>query len=553
MVYTVITVIKDINRVIMNSDSHDHISYLDYKGRFSGLGAWVFSTDHKRIAILYTFSILTFFLVGVTIGLTMRLELLWPGQDIVDAHTYNTLFTLHGVVMIFLFIIPGIPAALGNFMLPLQLGARDVAFPRLNLLSWWLYATGALIALSTLVLKGGPADTGWTFYAPYSIRTDTNVTLTVLAAFILGFSSILTGLNFVTTIHRMRAPGMGWFRMPLFTWSLYATGWVQVLATPILGITLLLLILERVFGVGFFDPAKGGDPILFEHLFWIYSHPAVYVMILPAMGVISEIFPVFSRKTIFGYKFIAFSSIAIAGLGFVVWGHHMFTSGMSAESRWLFSILTFLVAVPSGIKVFNWVSTMYKGSVVNDSPMLFALSFVFLFSLGGLTGLITGALSTNVQIHDTAFIVGHFHYVMFGGTGMALFAGLHYWFPKITGRLYNERLARLYCLLFFIGINVLYFPMYIMGWLGMPRRYHDYLPVYHKWHVISTVGSWVVAVAVILMFYNLIRSARKGPPAPANPWEGRTLEWTVPSPPPVENFDVIPTVTRGPYEKPEVP
>jgi cytochrome c oxidase subunit 1 len=527
------------------------ISYLDYTGSSTGIRAWIFSTDHKRIAILYLVAMSAFFFVGVGLGLTMRLELLWPGRDFVEPATYNSLFTLHGVIMIFLFAIPGIPAVLGNFMLPLQIGARDVAFPRINLLSWWLYVTGAALALLTIVLPGGPPDTGWTFYAPYSIRTQTNVTLAVFAAFVLGFSSILTGLNFVTTIHRMRAPGMGWFRMPLFPWSLYATGWVQVLATPVLGITLLLLILERTFGVGFFDPVSGGDPIMFEHLFWIYSHPAVYVMILPAMGVISEIFPVFSRKTIFGYRAIAYSSMAIAGLGYLVWGHHMFTSGMSAMSRWLFSLLTFLVAVPSGVKVFNWVATMYKGSVSRESPMLFAFSFVFLFSIGGLTGLINGALSTDVHIHDTYFIVGHFHYVMFGGTGVAFFAGLHYWWPKITGRMFSERIARAYGILLFMGLNLLYFPMFIMGWLGMPRRYFDYLPKYQQWHVMSTVGSWVVATALVLMAINLIRSARKGELAPANPWGGRTLEWSVSSPPPVENFENVPTVTRGPYEKPE--
>lgn len=526
-------------------------NYLKHKGSRSGIAGWIFSTDHKRIGVLYLISIFTFFIVGLGLGITMRLELFSPGEDFLSPDAYNSIFTMHGVIMIFLFIIPGIPASLGNFVLPLQLGAKDVAFPRLNLLSWWFYVIGATIALSTLVLKGGPPDTGWTFYAPYSIRTDTNVTVAVFAAFILGLSSILTGLNFVTTIHRMRAKGMTWFRMPLFSWSLYATGWVQILATPILGITLILLMLERVFGIGFFDPAKGGDPILFEHLFWIYSHPAVYVMILPAMGIISEIFPTFSRKTIFGYKFIAFSSMAIAGLGFLVWGHHMFTSGMSSQSRWLFSLLTFLVAVPSGIKVFNWIGTMYGGSVDVQSPMLMAFSFVILFSIGGLTGLILGALSTNMHIHDTAFIVGHFHYVMLGGTAVALFAGLHYWFPKITGRLVNEALARASAWLFFFAVNLLYFPMFIMGWLGMPRRYNDYLPVYEPWHKMSTVGSWFVALAILLMIYNLIRSAKHGALAGNNPWGGRTLEWTTSSPPPHENFVEAPTVTRGPYEKPK--
>jgi len=525
-------------------------SYLQNTHGRSGVSAWIFSTDHKRIAILYLFSLMGFFLVGVTLGVLMRLELITPGRTIMGAQTYNATFTLHGVIMIFLFIIPGIPAALGNFVLPLQLGARDVAFPRINLLSWWIYIAGACIALSSLFSGGGPPDTGWTFYAPYSIKTQTNVTLAVFGAFVLGFSSILTGLNFVTTIHRLRAPGMKWFRMPLFPWSLYATGWVQILATPILGITLLLLILERKFGVGFFDPSKGGDPILYEHMFWIYSHPAVYIMILPAMGIISEIFPAFSGKNIFGYTFIVFSTLSIAGLGYLVWGHHMFTSGMSDTARWLFSLLTFLVAVPSGIKVFNWVATMYRGSVEKDSPLLFAMTFIFLFSIGGLTGLINGALSTNVQIHGTSFVVGHFHYVMFGGTGIALFAGLHYWFPKVTGRMYNETAARTACLMLFIGFNMLYFPMLVMGWLGMPRRYYDYLPEFQKYHFISTVGSWIVAASILIMLINLLRSARVGRQAPANPWGARTLEWSVPSPPPEENFLEIPRVTRVAYEAP---
>lgn len=522
-----------------------------YLRQGQGIGAWIFSTDHKRIGILYLCSIITFFIVAMGFGLLMRLELIAPGKTIMQAQTYNAMFTLHGVIMIFLFIIPGIPASLGNFILPIQLGAKDVAFPRLNLFSWYLYVLGAVLAVLTLLVGNGPPDTGWTFYAPYSIRTNTNVTLAVTAAFILGFSSILTGLNFVTTIHRLRAPGMTWFRMPLFPWSLYATGWVQILATPVLGITLLMLILERTFGVGFFDPTKGGDPILFEHMFWIYSHPAVYIMILPAMGVISEIFPTFSGKTVFGYRAIAYSSIAIAGLGYLVWGHHMYTSGMSDTSRWVFSLLTFLVAVPSGIKVFNWVATMYEGSIRTEMPMLYALTFIFLFSIGGLTGLVNGALSTNVHIHGTAFVVGHFHYVMFGGTGIAFFAGLHYWFPKMTGRMYGPRLAMAAWGLLFAGINLLYFPMLVMGWLGMPRRYYDYLPEFQPYHVASTIGSWLTALGIFVMVYNLIKSARSGATVNENPWGGRTLEWQVPSPPPTENFDEIPVVTRGPYERPD--
>jgi cytochrome c oxidase subunit 1 len=523
-------------------------AYYEHHGRFRGIFSWIFSTDHKRIGILYLISMLTFFAVGVFLGFLMRLELLSPGKTIVDARTYNAFFTLHGVIMIFLFIIPGIPAALGNFILPLQLGARDVAFPRLNLLSWWIYVSGAMLAVAALFTGGGPPDTGWTFYAPYSLRTTTNVSLAVFAAFVLGFSSILTGLNFVTTIHRLRAPGMGWFRMPLFPWALYATGWIQILATPIVGITLLLVVFERMFGIGVFDPAKGGDPILFQHLFWIYSHPAVYIMILPAMGVVTEIIPVFSRRPIFGYKAIAFSSLAIASLGSLVWGHHMFVSGQSYAADVIFSLLTFLVAIPSAIKVFNWIATLYKGSISLETPLLYALSFIFLFSIGGLTGLMQGALAVNVHIHDTAFVVGHFHYVMFGGVGFAFIGGLHYWFPKIFGRMYAARPSKIGWALLFVGFNVLYFPMLVMGWLGMPRRYYDYLPRFHKYHVISTIGSWILILGLIVIFANLIRSLRKGDRASSNPWGGATLEWRTSSPPPVENFEKIPEATRGPYD-----
>ncbi len=521
--------------------------FYDYQERQRGIFAWIFSTDHKRIGLLYLVSMFTFFICGVLLGLAMRLELIAPGTGFITARTYNALFTVHGVIMIFLFIIPGIPAGLGNFLLPLQIGARDVAFPRINLLSWWFYLSGALVILSALFTGGGPPDTGWTFYVPYSIRSGTNVSLAVFGVFLLGISSTLTGLNFLTTIHRLRTTGMTWFRLPLFTWSLYATAWVQLLATPVLAITLLLIIVERSFGIGFFDPAKGGDPILFEHLFWIYSHPAVYIMILPAMGAVSDIIPVFSRKNIYGYRTIAFSSIAIALLGYLVWGHHMFTSGMSDTSRIVFSLLTFLVAVPSGIKVFNWLASMYKGSIRVDSPMLFTLSFIFLFSIGGLTGLVQGALATDIHVHGTYFIVAHFHYVMFGGTVFAFFAALHYWFPKISGRMVSERLARIYWAFLFIGFNVLYFPMFILGWQGMPRRYYDYPPAYHTGHLISTIGSWILATGLALMFYNFIRSITRGEKAGNNPWESATLEWQTTSPPPHDNFKTMPEVTKGPY------
>ncbi|MBE0567206.1 MAG: cbb3-type cytochrome c oxidase subunit I [Krumholzibacteria bacterium] len=524
-------------------------SYFDPPlGGRTGLWSWLTTTDHKRIGLMYLYAMGTFFLVGVALGIMMRLELLNPGMQYVDHRTYNTFFTLHGVIMIFLFIVPGIPAILGNIILPLQLGAEDVSFPRLNLLSWYVYMAGAFMAVTSLFAGGGTPDTGWTFYAPYSLRTGTNVSLAVMAAFVLGFSSILTGMNFITTIHRLRAKGMGFFRMPLFCWGLYATSWIQVIATPVVGITLVLLFMERTVGIGFFDPARGGDPILYQHLFWIYSHPVVYVMILPAMGIISEILPVFARRTIFGYKAIAMSSMAIAGVGYLVWGHHMFTVGMSDTARWVFSLLTFLVAIPTGIKIFNWVATLYKGSIAAEVPLLYAATFIFLFSIGGLTGLVNGALSTNIHIHDTAFIVGHFHYTMFGGAGIGLFAGLHHWFPKIFGRMFNRKAALAAWGLIFVGFNVLYFPMLVMGIMGMPRRYADYLPEYHLPHMISTFGSWILAAGIVLMVVNLVRSARHGERAPDNPWGGTTLEWQTTSPPPQLNFAKVPENPGDPYD-----
>ncbi len=524
-------------------------SYLEYKGKHTGILGWILSTDHKRIGLLYLISLSFFFLVGVTFGFLMRLELIAPGRTIMDAQTYNSIFTLHGVIMIFLFVVPGLPAVFGNFFLPILIGAKDVAFPRINLMSWYLYVIGGLLAIVAILIPGGPADTGWTFYIPYSVRTNTNVMFALFAAFVLGFSSILTGLNFVTTVHRLKAPGMTWFKMPLSIWSFYATAWVQVLATPIIGITLLLVAIERWLGVGIFDPALGGDPILYQHLFWIYSHPAVYIMILPAMGIVSEVIPVFARRTIFGYKFIAFSSIAIALFGSLVWAHHMFTVGMSDTGQFVFSLLTMLVAIPSAIKVFNWVATLYKGSIDLATPLLFILAFIFLFTIGGLTGVMQGILAIDIQVHDTSFIVAHFHYVMFGGTGFGFFAALHYWYPKMFGKMYNRKLAKTYFWMLFVGFNVLYFPMFIMGWLGMPRRYYDYLPEFHPYHLVSTIGSWIVVAGLLLMIYNMYRSIKKGKiVTEKNVWGGETLEWQIETPPIHENFHEIPVIQTDPYQ-----
>jgi len=512
-------------------------SYLEVK---RGLRSWLVTLDHKRIGIMYLAGILISMLLGGAFALMIRLELFFPGQQFVNPDHYNQLFTVHGAVMIFLVIIPGIPAALGNFSLPMQLGAPDVAFPRLNLCSFYLWVIGAICLLTSLAINA--VDTGWTFYTPYSLQTTTAVVPAVMGAFILGFSSIFTGLNFLVTIHKFKPQGMKWFSMPLNLWALYATAIMQVLATPVLGITLLLLFVERVMGIGIFDPSIGGDPVLFQHFFWFYSHPAVYIMIVPAMGVASELITTFSHKHIFGYRFIAYSSISLALLSFLVWGHHLFLSGQSRLATMVFSALTFTVAIPSAIKVFNWTATLYKGAIRLQTPMLYALSFVLMFTIGGLTGLFLGTLATDVHLHDTYFVVAHFHYVMMGSTLIAFLGALHYWWPKMSGRMYPERLGQIMSIQVFIGFNLTFIPQFVMGSRGMPRRYWDYDPQFTFLHQLSTVGALILGIALFTVVCYLGWSWFKGKKAPANPWGGSTMEWMSPSPPPLYNFEEPPEV-----------
>jgi cytochrome c oxidase subunit 1 len=512
-----------------------------------GIKSWLLTTDHKRIALLYLGSITLMFFIGGAAAVLFRFELLTPQGDLVISDTYNKLFSLHGIVMVFFFLIPSIPATLGNFLVPMMIGARDLAFPRLNLASWYLFVIGSVVALGA-ALAGG-VDTGWTFYTPYSsVYSNTFVVATIIGIFIAGFSSILTALNFIVTIHTMRAPGLMWFRLPLFIWSLYATSLIIVLGTPVVAITLGLLVFERVFGLGFFNPILGGDPILFQHLFWFYSHPAVYIMILPSMGVISEVITCFSRKRIFSYKFVAFSSIAIAGLGFLVWGHHMFVSGQSVYASMIFSILSMFVAIPSAIKVFNWTATLYKGSVSYQTPFLYGLGFIGLFTIGGLTGIFLASLGVNVHVHDTYFIVAHFHYIMVGGALMGYLGGLHYWWPKISGRVYPEGWAKFAALVVFLGFNLTFFPQFILGYLGMPRRYHAYPDEFQVLNVMSSAGASILGVGYIIPMIYLIWSMRYGKPAGANPWGSTGLEWQTPSPPPTDNFETTPVVTGEVYD-----
>ena len=511
-----------------------------------GLASWLLTLDHKRIGILYLLVTTLFFIVGGLFAALIRLELLTPQGDVLEADTYNKMFTMHGVAMIFFFLIPSVPAVLGNFVIPIMIGAKDVAFPKLNLLSWYCYIVGG--SLATLAIIMGGIDTGWTFYTPYSSTYASGyVAIALTGVFINGFSSILTGVNFLTTIHKMRAPGMTWFRLPLFIWAQYATSLIMILGTPVIAITLLLLALERVLQIGIFDPSLGGDPILFQHLFWFYSHPAVYIMIVPGFGVISEVIACFSRKRVFGYSFVAFSSLAIAVLGFLVWGHHMFTTGQSIYAGMVFSFITFLIAVPTAVKIFNWTATLYRGSVSLESPMLYSLGFIGLFLVGGLTGLFLSTLATDIHLHDTYFVVAHFHYVMVGGMVMAYLSGLHFWWPKITGRMYSEAWGKAGAILIFLGFNFTFFPQFVLGYLGMPRRYHVYPEEFQLLHVSSTMGATVLGLGYMALFICLIWSLVRGAEAGPNPWRAKGLEWEIPSPPSLHNFHSTPVVTKEAY------
>ena len=524
---------------VLGHENYLNVSY--------GVKSWLLTTDHKRIGLLYLASITLYFFLGGAFAVLIRLHLLTPEGALVRAETYNKFFTMHGIIMVFFFLIPSIPAVLGNFLIPLMIGARDLAFPRLNLASWYIFNLGALFTL--YAVASGGVDTGWTFYTPYSsLYSNSHVVAAALGIFIAGFSSILTGLNFIVTIHTMRAPGMTWFRLPIFVWAHYATSIIFVLGTPVLAITLGLVALERVFHIGIFNPALGGDPLLFQHLFWFYSHPAVYIMVLPAMGVTTELIATFSRKSLFGYHFVAAASLGIAVIGFLVWGHHMFVAGQSIYAAMVFSILSYLVAIPSAVKVFNWTATLYKGSVSYQTPMLYGMGFIGLFVIGGLTGLFLAALGVDVHVHDTYFVVAHFHYIMVGGAVMGYLGGLHYWWPKISGRLYPEGWAKLAALILFVGFNLTFFPQFILGYLGMPRRYHAYPAEFQVLNVMSSAGASILGVGYLLPMVYLIWSMRYGPIAGPNPWPATGLEWQTPSPPPPENFERTPVVTWEAYD-----
>ena len=531
----------------MTATATENSTGVNYLNAQYGIRSWLLTTDHKRIALLYLASITFFFLIGGISAVLIRIHLIEPQGALLQPATYNKMFSIHGIIMVFFFLIPSIPAVMGNFFVPMMVGARDLAFPRINLLSWYIYAVAGLFAVYATIAGG--VDTGWTFYTPLSTTyANGQVMAAALAVFIAGFSSILTGLNFIVTIHKMRAPGLTWSRLPLFIWAMYATSIIQILGTPVVAVAIALVGLERMFHIGVFDPALGGDPILFQHLFWFYSHPAVYIMILPSMGVISELVTCFSRKRIFGYHAIAYSSLAIAAISFLVWGHHMYVSGQSVYASLVFSALSFAVAIPSAIKVFNWTATLYKGSISYQAPMIYAMGFIGLFTMGGLTGMFLASLATDIHLHDTYFVIAHFHYIMVGGALMGYLGGLHYWWPKITGRLYPDLWARFAALVIFIGFNLTFFPQFIVGYLGMPRRYPVYPEEFQVLNVMSSAGASILGVGYVIPLIYLIWSMRYGPAAGPNPWQATGLEWKTASPPPTENFEKLPIVTEEAYD-----
>jgi cytochrome c oxidase subunit 1 len=508
--------------------------------------SWLNTRDHKRVGVMFLVAVLTAFLLGGVFALLIRLKLLQPGPFFIDALSYNRLFTLHGIVMIFLFLIPSIPSAFGNFVVPLMIGARDVAFPRLNLASFYLYLAGAAIALWGMVHGG--ADTGWTFYTPYSTTTPTQVAPILLGAFVLGLSSIVTGINFIVTVHSLRAPGLNWMKLPLFVWGIYGTSIIQVLATPVLGITLLIVTVERIGGFGLFDPARGGDPVLFQHMFWFYSHPAVYIMVLPGMGVISETVCTFSRKNMFGYKAVAMSSLGIAFVGFFTWGHHLFVAGQSTFNAGAFGLLSMFVGIFTAIKVFNWVGTMYRGAISFKTPVAYMCGFFYFLVFGGMTGIALATTSLDIHWHDTYFIIAHFHFIMVGASVMAFLAALHYWFPKMFGRTYHEGWGLVAASLIILGFNATFVPQFLLGNYGMPRRYYQYPEHFQALNVASTAGATLLGFGFLIIFIYLAIALKYGQRSASNPWGSKGFEWLTASPPPTHNYDEIPTITQMPHD-----